>query len=300
MKTPSWFQKRNAAALALLPAAVIYGAVSKLYYNYRLFWQKTSKIPVICVGGVFVGGTGKTPIVREIASKLPGSVVITRGYKGGDEAKMLEAAGIPVIIGGNRQKSIKEAEKAGFKHAVMDDGFQNPTIKKDISILVFDGKIGVGNGFLLPAGPLRESLCHGIRKADAVIIINGENRKIKSVAARYKKPVFLAKSRSVNPGFFGRAFAFAGIGYPEKFFDSIKAIGIKPIDTIGFPDHYQYTAGDVEEIVKGAWNMGADHIITTEKDWVRLAPEYQEMIDFIPLETTIEKGFWTWLLSKKK
>ena len=299
MKTPNWFSKRNIIALALWPLSLIYYLASKLVFNYRLFYQKTSKIPVICVGGLLAGGTGKTPIVRELAKKLPGSVVVSRGYKGGDEAKMLESSGIPVIVGADRRKSIKVAKKAGFKCVIMDDGFQNSTVKKDISILVFDGKIGIGNGFMLPAGPLREPVQSGIKRAD-VIMINGRNQQIAELAARYKKPVFSFKGEAVNPGLAGRVLAFTGIGYPQKFFDSVKTLaGVKMVGAIPFADHYQYTVSDLEEIIKKAGNLDADYIATTEKDWVRLPAAFQEQIDFIPLKTTIEQDFWKWLQLKK-
>jgi tetraacyldisaccharide 4'-kinase len=296
MKTPNWFLKRNITAKALWPASVIYYAVSGVVFNCRLFQQKISKIPVICVGGLLAGGVGKTPIVREIAKKLPGAAVVMRGYKGGDEARMLESSGIPVIVGADRKKSIKNAEKAGFKYIIMDDGFQNPTVKKDKSILVFDGRIGVGNGLMLPAGPLRESLERGMKRADAIIIINGKNQKLANIADKHKKPVFLAQNKAVNPGVAGKVFAFAGIGYPQKFFDAVRDMSdVEMVGAAGFADHYQYTALDMVKIIDKAAALGADYIVTTEKDWVRMPASYQEQIDFIPLETTIEKDFWKWL-----
>ncbi|MCL1785914.1 MAG: tetraacyldisaccharide 4'-kinase [Alphaproteobacteria bacterium] len=301
MRTPNWFLKKNMMSKALLPLSAVYWLVGKTVFIIRHFGQKKPKTPVICVGGLLAGGTGKTPIVREIAKRLSGSVVVMRGYKGGDEAKMLLSSGIPVITGADRKKSIDAAEKAGRKHIIMDDGFQNPTVKKYKSILVFDGKIGVGNGFMLPAGPLREPVRAGIRRADAVIIIGDRNQGISEIAKRYKKPVFSAKNRAVNPGISSNVFAFAGIGYPQKFFTSVGGMaGMEIVGAESFPDHHMYSARDMEKIIRNAGDLGADYIVTTEKDWVRLSPEYQERIDFIPLETTIEDGFWKWLPLKKK
>jgi len=291
MKTPSWFLKRNIIAIFLLPFSLVYLLISMFVFKYRSLWQKQSKNPVICIGNIMAGGVGKTPIVREVAKFLKNSAVVMRGYKGGDEARMLESSGIKVFTGANRKKSILAAEQSGAKYIVMDDGFQNPTIKKDLSIVVFDGLIAGGNKFPLPAGPLRELVCTGLKRADALIIIN---RQKKDTWDKFGKPVFAATTKHINPGIRGKVFAFAGIGYPKKFFNGIgdlfTVVGEKP-----FPDHYNYTVRDLEQIILDATTADADHIVTTEKDWVRLPEKYQEIIDFIPMETHIEKGFWTFI-----
>ncbi|MDR2412805.1 MAG: tetraacyldisaccharide 4'-kinase [Rickettsiales bacterium] len=316
MKTPGWFLKRNFVAYLLLPLSVAYYIGGKLVYNYRRFFQKSSKIPVICIGNIMSGGVGKTPIVREIAKFLPNSAVIMRGYKGkkagkvekndnvadvGDEAKMLAESGLSVFVGPNRQKSIKMVEKAGFSYVIMDDGFQNPTIRKDVSILVFDGGIGVGNGFLLPAGPLREPVKSGMNRADAILIINS---KIKKAASHYKicrsqykiVPVYHASTKPVYTGIKGDVFAFAGIGYNRKFFDMVENMaGITVIGKKGFPDHYQYSQSDLRRIIGESKEA---EILTTEKDWVRLPGEYKKKIKFIPQKTVLEKSFWQWLERK--
>ncbi|MCL2369437.1 MAG: tetraacyldisaccharide 4'-kinase [Alphaproteobacteria bacterium] len=293
MQTPSWFLKRNFIAYVLLPVSVVYFIASTIVFKCRLFYQKTSKRPVICIGNIMAGGVGKTPIVRAVAKHLKGSVVVMRGYGGGDEAKMLCTSGINVFTGADRKKSISAAEQAGAKYIIMDDGFQNPTVKKDLSIIVFDGKIGAGNGFMLPAGPLREPLCTGIKRADAIIIVNSEQRTMNSLK-KYNKPIFSATTKHINPGIKGKVFAFAGIGYPQKFFDGIDGL-FDVVGTVPYPDHYNYSTGDLDKIIDMADKSGADYIITTEKDWVRLPDKYQEIIDFIPMELTIEKGFWKWL-----
>lgn len=228
-----------------------------------------------------------------------------RGYKGGDEAKMIEKAGISVYTGDrkaniellNNQCPVPSAQCP----IIMDDGFQNPTIKKDISILVFDGKIGVGNGFLLPAGPLREPIS-AIKRADAVIII-GENRakldlknliRLRQTSGGQEKVVFLAKSKTIMPETNGPIIAFAGIGYPQKFFDSLRGNVIK---TISFPDHYQYNSADLKKLFALARSENAE-LLTTEKDWVRLPADAQKKIKIAKLETTIEPAFWEWLEEK--
>jgi tetraacyldisaccharide 4'-kinase len=216
---------------------------------------------------------------------------------------MLKKAGIETHIG-NRIENIKELNRSPVADCrlpiIMDDGFQNPTIKKDISVLVFDESIGLGNGFVLPAGPLREPIS-AVARADAVIIIGRQSpvlgrqsfiNKIK----KYKKPVFFAKSKTILKTGGQRIVAFAGIGYPRKFFDALKPA---PVCAIAFPDHYQYTPADLEKMFKKAGKKNAQ-LITTEKDWVRLPAYAQKKIKFAKLEMTIEPAFWKWLGERLK
>lgn len=297
MKTPNWFLKRTFIAWLLLPLSFIYLLVSRFVFICRRFKQKSAKIPVICVGGLLAGGVGKTPIVREIA-KVFGSAVVMRGYRGGDEAKMLENSGLTVFTGVKRAQSIKNAEEKGFPSIVMDDGFQNSTIKKDISILVFNSKIGIGNGFVLPAGPMREPLS-AIRRADAIVIVrdikNGKtannNSAIIKAVNKYKKPIFYVENKTIMPRGIRKFIAFAGIGYPQKFFNNLPK---KPVKTVSFSDHYEYTGKDIEQLLNLAKENKAD-LLTTEKDWVRLSPRMRKQIKFSPLETKIPSEFYSWL-----
>ncbi|MDR0967316.1 MAG: tetraacyldisaccharide 4'-kinase [Rickettsiales bacterium] len=292
MKTPNWFIKKNFIAIILLPLSLLYFFISKLVFIFWSFWQKSSKTPVICVGGLLAGGVGKTPIVLQIAKKLK-SPVIMRGYMGGDEAKMLSEKGVKVFTG-NRKNNINFINKNIKAHTIiMDDGFSNPTIKKDISVLVFDGKIFNGNGFLLPAGPMREPLC-AILRSDAIIII-GKNNKIKEKLKKYKKPIFFAENKNIFPKKLKKnIIAFAGIGYPSKFFNNLN---IKPIKTISFPDHYQYKEQDIKNLLNLAKKNNAD-LITTEKDFVRLPNYAQKKIKVVKLETIIEEKFWKFIKEK--
>jgi len=330
MNTPGWFLKRNLAASLLLPLAGIYYIVSRLVYFSRLFHQKTSKRPVICIGNILAGGVGKTPIVQKIAGKL-GAPVIMRGYGAakprqraksrerraeiiGDEAAMLEKAGIKVYTGDRIENINILNHKSKIINPkspiVMDDGFQNPMIKKDLSILVFDESIGLGNGFLLPAGPLREPPA-AIKRADAAIIIKSKeqsdyakatsdkrakSKNLEHIIRKYKKPVFYAMNETLLPSslFLIPYIAFAGIGYPQKFFD---ALNPRPIQTKSFPDHYPYTPADLKKLLEKAGEMRAE-LVTTEKDWVRMPPWAQAKIKVAKLETTIEPAFWTWLKRK--
>jgi tetraacyldisaccharide 4'-kinase len=234
----------------------------------------------------------------EIARHFDAPVVM-RGYKResgnvGDEAKMMKKAGIKVYVG-DRIKNISLLNKQKSSGPiVMDDGFQNPTIKKDISILVFDEGIGLGNGFILPAGPLREPLS-ATDRADAAIIIKsgktGPNFKLPRGI-----PVFYATRRNIMPENTGRIVAFAGIGYPRKFFDALEPAAI---ETASFPDHHKYTPADLKKLFDLAGKNNAE-LVTTEKDWARLSIRAQKKIKAARLETTIEPAFWAWLEKKIK
>ncbi|MDE6478506.1 MAG: tetraacyldisaccharide 4'-kinase [Alphaproteobacteria bacterium] len=297
MKTPWWFTRKTPLAFLLVPVSWVYYGLGRVVYGFRRMGQITSRRPIICVGNILAGGVGKTPIVREIARFLDAPVVM-RGYKKtaqtgniGDEATMLSAARLQVHTGDRKSNVILLNRQKASGPIVMDDGFQNPKIKKNISILVFDEKIGLGNGFLLPAGPLREGRS-ALQRADAVIIIRGAPAK-KNLIIPDGIPVFYATNKTVNPYAAGTAIAaFAGIGYPKKFFDAVGAVRTK-----SFPDHYQYTDADVEKLYAWAARRGAK-LLTTEKDWVRLPAAAQRQIPFAPLETTIDDDFYIWLKEK--
>ena len=176
MKTPRWFLKRNIISYLLWPLSGIYYVASRAVYNTRKIKIYKSRRPIVCFGNILAGGVGKTPIVRNVA-KFFDAPVVMRGYKKsdktdgvGDEAKMLSNDGILVHVGDRKSNLILLNNQESQSPIIMDDGFQNPSIKKDISVLVFDELIGFGNGFMLPAGPLRETV-YGIERADAIIVI---------------------------------------------------------------------------------------------------------------------------------
>jgi tetraacyldisaccharide 4'-kinase len=311
MKTPDWFLEKNLTAWLLLPLSFVYLIAQKIVFNLRLFWQKESKIPVICVGGLLAGGVGKTPVVREIAKLLPNSAVVMRGYKGkkagkvekndsteavGDEARMLADSDIPVFVGKNRRKSIKMAETAGFSCVIMDDGFQNPTVKKDFSILVFDESLGIDNDFVLPAGPYRERRRSALKRADTIIVLV-KNKKAEG-ANRVKNPVFLVERETKTDGLFGDFLAFSGIGYPEKFFDAlIGRVGL--IEAIGFPDHHQFSRRELKELEALAKEERAG-LLTTEKDFVRLPADFKKKVKVAPLRIKLPAVLKNKLLSVSK
>ena len=301
MKTPWWFLHKTPLAFILLPVSWVYYLFSRLIYAFRKIGAYKSRRKIICIGNIMAGGVGKTPVVRAIAEFLD-SPVVMRGYKKsaktgnvGDEASMLARSGLQVHVG-DRKSNVILLDKQNEENSpiVMDDGFQNPKIHKDISILVFDQGLGYGNGFLLPAGPLREP-CRVVKRADAVIIIKNKKPK-KHFKLPDNVPVFYASGKTISPyDEDEKLYAFAGIGYPKKFFNSLKNV----VGKKAFADHYQYTDEDLKKLIDNAERKGAK-LITTEKDWMRIPVELRDEIKYASLDMGIENNFWNWLEEKLK
>ncbi len=301
MKTPWWFLHKTPISFLLLPISWVYYGLGRVVYGIRKIGGYKSRRLVICVGNILAGGVGKTPIVRQIATYLDAPVVM-RGYKksaatgnAGDEATMLARGGLQVHTGDRKSNIILlngQTNETG--PIVMDDGFQNPRIKKDISVLVFDQGLGYGNGFMIPAGPLREPK-HAARRADAIIVIRN-SRPRKNFKLPDNIPVFYAQNQTVSPYDENQQLvAFAGIGYPKKFFGALKNVVAKK----SFADHYQYTDADINKLIALAKRKNAK-LITTEKDWVRLPDYARDEIKFARLDTVIDNAFFTWLKERIK
>ena len=301
MKTPYWFLHKTLLSCILIPFSWVYYLVSRAVFCFRRSHQYVSRRPVVCVGNILAGGVGKTPVVREIATFLDAPVVM-RGYKKtadtgniGDEATMLSRAGL-IVHTGDRKSNVILLDKQKNQHTpiVMDDGLQNPSVEKNVSLMVFDESIGFGNGLLLPAGPLREPRSH-MANADALIIIRSRTpRKNFTIPAGI--PVFYANNQTISPYDEGTPIiAFSGIGYPKKFFNCLSGV----VATRAFPDHYQYTNDDIKKLLELADKKGAK-LVTTEKDWVRLPENVRGEIKYARLDTKIEGDFWDWLKEKIK
>lgn len=300
MKTPWWFLSKNPVSLLLAPVSWLYYGVGRIVYFARTLHPLKSRRPIICIGNILAGGVGKTPVVRAIANHY-GSPVVMRGYKKsaktgniGDEAIMLSRTGIAVHVGDRKSNITLLNKQKDDTPIIMDDGLQNPTIKKDISIIVFDQGLGCGNGLMLPAGPLRVPK-RMAKNADAIIVINN-NKPRKNFTLPAGIPVFYAKNQTTSPyDEDEKLVAFAGIGYPKKFFGALKNV----VARRSFPDHYQYTGEDLERLMSLAAKKKAK-LITTEKDWVRLPIEIRDKIKYARLDTIIDNTFWDWLKEKLK
>ncbi len=295
MREPGfWWKTPGIAAWLLSPFALIYGAVA----GWRM--QRTgfrAGVPVICVGNFTLGGTGKTPAAIAIAAELAAQgqtpFFLTRGYGGrlpgpvqvdpalhrasdvGDEPLLL-ARHRPTVVARNRAVGAAFAQAAGASVIVMDDGLQNPSLHKDVSIAVVDARRGQGNGQVFPAGPLRAPLATQLGRIHAVLIV-GEGIGAAPLADRVRTlghPVLHARLQPAGDplpvaGTHG-VYAFAGIGDPEKFFMTLTAAGFAPEIREPYPDHHPYTEQDARRILARC-EAGKLTPVTTEKDLMRLS-----------------------------
>jgi tetraacyldisaccharide 4'-kinase len=251
-----------------------------------------SPLPVVCVGNVILGGSGKTPTVLAIVKRLQEHGhrphILSRGYGGsakgplkvdprrhaarevGDEPLMM-AAHAAVWIGADRTKTARLAEADGASVLVMDDGFQNPGLGKSFSLLVFDGARGLGNGYALPAGPLREPLAAALDRAQAALIL-GEDSTGLGATIGGAKPVLHADLDAEAHGLPPRVYGFCGIGNPEKFRRTLAHAGAVIAGFESFADHHRYTRRELQRLAAQAQLHDAT-LITTEKDAARLGPD---------------------------
>ena len=266
--------------------------------NLFLYFCKTKKyneIKTICVGNIYLGGTGKTPLTNLIANRLKKkfkTAIIKKGYSQHKDEKRLLEKNNKVFFDTNRQISLLKAIKDRFELAVFDDGLQDKKIDYDIKIVCFNSLSLAGNQLRLPAGPLRERL-KSLKKYDAVFII-GRNRnnkflkKIKSINATI--PIFYGEYISKNFKKFKKKknIVFSGIGSPQSFTNTLKQYGIKIKSNFIFPDHYHYTETDLERIKKIAKNENLK-ILTTEKDFLRIPKNLRKNINYLKINLKIKK-----------
>ncbi|MEZ5945663.1 MAG: tetraacyldisaccharide 4'-kinase [Hyphomonas sp.] len=261
---------------------------------------------VICVGNLTVGGVGKTPIVEALrkAGTEAGlrTASLSRGYGGnqagplrvdpsrhaasdvGDEPLMLALSG-ETWIGRDRVATAQAMAADGVELIVMDDGHQNPSLAKDLSIVVIDAAAPFGNGFVLPKGPLREPVADGLARAQAVILM-GEGKELTAVQ-KSRLPILRAKVQPSSEVPHGPLVAFAGIGRPIKFFDALKAAGADLREGVPYDDHHVFTSGELKFLNELADHHGA-RLITTTKDHVRLPAGEQQRILAFPVEARFE------------
>lgn len=290
---------RVLALQALLqPPSWLYSAV--VSSRVRAAPKYTASIPVICVGNLTLGGAGKTPVTRALRAKLgAGAHVLLRGYGGanagaravttgsaasdvGDEA-LLHAADGPTLVSRDRAAGAQMAQANGARALLMDDGFQNTQLKKDLSLIVIDAQAGFGNGRVFPAGPLREPITGGLARADAVVLLQSGARAQRPKALDgFSRPILEATLQATARPPAGPLIAFAGIARPEKFFDTLTALGAELAEAAPYPDHHAFSASELKLLRTLARERGAT-LITTEKDYVRLTPEQREGVATLPV-----------------
>ena len=285
MKTPSFWQTDNLTSKLLSPLGELYALATKL----RIKLKKSQKvsIPVICIGNLTAGGTGKTPTAISLAQILQNSGLkpnfISRGYHGelqnlqvnpsthtpqqvGDEPLLL-AQIAPTFINANRYQGALMAQNNQADCILMDDGFQNPSLYKDLSLIVIDGHTGFGNNKCIPAGPLREHIKDGLQRAQAALIIGDDAHNLsQSLPIPCFKGTIKAEKPTISTN---RVIAFAGIGRPQKFYNTLQELSLEIVDTIDFPDHHYYSEAELQQILEKAKKNKAQ-AITTSKDFVKI------------------------------
>jgi tetraacyldisaccharide 4'-kinase len=299
MKTPKFWKRKNFISFILYPLSIIYYLFYKIrcIINHRPY---KSKIPVVCVGNITIGGSGKTPVAIEVFKELKDEDLtccfLSKGYGGnftgvvkldnnstasevGDEPMILFEYG-DVFVSKNRVDGLKFINN-NFKYNViiMDDGLQNPTFTKAKNILVIDGDYGFGNNLILPAGPMRESF-GSVYKNIYLAIINNGNKDIESLCKKYNIPHICSETKAIVKQEFleNEYVAFCGLGIPDKFKNTLLKNNIKIKEFIVFEDHHKYTKKDIEHLK--SYNC---KLITTKKDWIKLDDEDRKRIDYLDI-----------------
>ncbi len=317
MHSPKFWNKEKSIWTTLLkPISAIYAMITRRRVAKKGY---KASVPVICVGNIFVGGVGKTPVCLALGELLhtkgKSFYYLNHGYKAdkqnvlvdkrthsaldvGDEALLLSETA-PTIVNHQRAKGAKLAEKWGAKALIMDDGFQNPSLQKDFSFVVVDGKKGFGNECVLPAGPLREPALEGLKRANAVILVGKDTWGVQFYLERngVNLPILTGHfelDETVVSLFKGKnVFAFAGLGNPQKFYQSLQDKDIFVVGTEDFPDHYYYTRFDIEDIKKKAKGLP---LLTTEKDGVKLPKDVRQNVFVMPGKFIFDKPEDVWHL----
>ncbi len=288
LKPKFWIYKYHLLTILLFPISLIFSLF--VFLKKKLIKKLKFPIPVICVGNIYVGGTGKTPLALFICKKLrekgKNPAIIKKYYPNHrDEFEFLKYHFKNIIIKDNREDAIYEAKKEGYDCVVLDDGFQDYKIKKDFQILCFNSKQLIGNGYVLPAGPLRENLS-AVKDVQA-IVINGDynyefERKISKINNNLK--IYYSNYKIKNcEKFLNKNFlAFAGIGNPSNFFDLLEANNIKLKKKISYPDHYEFSDIEIKNLINDAKKNNLN-IVTTEKDHFRIKKYNFDEIGFVEL-----------------
>jgi tetraacyldisaccharide 4'-kinase len=301
-----WGKKPGLIADLLRPLGAVWDTAGRLHRALAKPYQ--APVPVVCIGNLVAGGAGKTPVALSLGKWLTARGIaahaVVRGYGGqfvgpcrvdtaqhnarevGDEALLL-AAHMPSWVARDRAAGAAAAVAAGSKAILLDDGFQNPSVGKTLSVVVVDSGYGFGNGRVIPAGPLREDQRRGLARADAVVLLTvaGEQSLISIVEFDRSQPIIPAALIPIDGERFAgrRLFAFAGIGRPARFFATLRGLGAELVAERAFPDHYAFSEHDMAELCDIARRAKA-RLVTTAKDFVRLPPAATGAVEVLEVE----------------
>ena len=313
MRAPEFWYARKPGMMGralpwlLSPLALLYTAAGWLRHFFVT--PKQVSVPVICIGNLVAGGSGKTPIAIALAKQLRGqgrqAHILTRGYGGrlqgpvavvpgqhtsldvGDEALLLADAA-PTWVAHDRVAGALAAIGAGADLLILDDGMQNPHLVKDFSVILMDGKRGLGNGWVMPSGPLRELRTNGLLRADAVLLVDAPeaSEACDLVSFDTALPKFIVTRKPVvKQGELEgqRLYAFCGLGNPQQFFDMLRSLNADLAGARAFADHHPYSIADCRQLTADAAVRGAQ-LVTTAKDYVRLPEDFRGQVRVVPLE----------------
>jgi tetraacyldisaccharide 4'-kinase len=292
---PKFWDKNQISLFSILlfPFAFITRLINFLKSLLTVAHQPS--IPIICVGNIYIGGTGKTPLCLKIFSILKNlnmnPAFIRKKYTSFEDEVELQKKLGPVHQSKKRINAIETAIQNNANVAILDDGFQDFSINKSLSIVCFNQKQWIGNGLIVPAGPLRESLS-ALKRANCVLIngkkftsienqILSQNKKIKIFYSKYK-------AENIDKFKYKKVIAFAGIGNPSNFFDLLRDNNLDIIEVVKFPDHYRYTKKELENLINISKKNNAI-LLTTEKDYERIFINYRKNIEYIKISLEIEK-----------
>ena len=297
-------EERGIIALLLSPIAVFYSVL--IYLKETFSNKKKFSIPIICVGNIYIGGTGKTPVsikIYEILKKLNMKpVIIKKNYRNQiDEVRLIKKY-CEIILCDKRDAGIKIAVENKFNIIILDDGFQDFGIKKNINIICFNSNQKIGNGLVIPAGPLRQNL-RSLKNCD-MILFNGTKdvnfeKKLREVNNKLDFIYYKYLSTELNPFVNRKLVAFAGIGNPNNFFKFLKENNLNVVKEISYPDHYSFSEKELDDLNQLKEKYKAT-LITTEKDYMRIDINYRQKINFVPIKIEFEnKNFFENILKNK-
>ena len=291
-KSPLVKNKISFIAILLFPLSIIFRVL--IFFKRHLTKTYKAPIPIICVGNIYLGGTGKTPLAMEIykitklLGKNPAFVKKKYDYLE-DEIKMLKKNGT-TFVNKKRIKAIELLINEKNDLAILDDGFQDFTIEKNFSVVCFNQKQWIGNGLIIPSGPLREKFS-ALNRAQCVVINGKKDTEIEEKI--YKEntniQIFYSNFKLININKFKdkKIIAFAGIGNPSNFFDLLKENNLNILNEISFPDHYKFSKSDLDKLMLESINKNAT-LITTEKDYFRIDENYKNNIECAKVELEIK------------
>ena len=291
-KPKFWDKKIGFISLILIPFSLLFLAI--IYLKKKFTKIRSFKTPIICVGNIYIGGTGKTPtsiFLAQKISELGKNTTILRSFHNSheDEYNLIKNNFKNLIVNKNRIEGIKEAERLNYDTVILDDGLQDYRINKNLSIVCFNLNQQIGNGLVLPSGPLRESL--GALKNADIIILNGNKNKNfeeKILSINNKLKIFYSTYKPVNIDKFKdkKLLAIAGIGNPENFFQLLEKYNLNVEKKLMFPDHYKFSKNEIENIVTESSKSG-HQIIMTEKDYFKIMDYKIDKIDYLKVSIEI-------------